>query len=153
MNICICQIINNEHPYIEEWIEYHHSLGIEKFYLIEDFNSKSHKEVLEKYDYVELYSLLDIINDEERKQFEDGEYRQRIVYRIFLRLWADKHDYMAFIDVDEFIEVTKEQLQELLIEGRDYASICLIWKIMSSEGYIKHPNNGKKYSVLETYKN
>ena len=48
LNLCICQLIKDEQQYIEEWIEYHHNLGFNKFYLIEDWNSSSHKEILQK---------------------------------------------------------------------------------------------------------
>ena len=90
LNLCICQLIKDEQQYIEEWIEYHHNLGFNKFYLIEDWNSSSHKEILQKYDYVELHKLLDICNDEELSLLNKGVYRQKIVYKIFNRLWKKR---------------------------------------------------------------
>ena len=52
--------------------------------MIEDWNSSSHKEILQKYDYVELHKLLDICNDEELSLLNKGVFRQKIVYKILL---------------------------------------------------------------------
>lgn len=151
--LCICAMIKDEQQYIEEWIEYHHKLGFNKFYLIEDWNSSLHKEILQKYDYVELHKLLDICNDEELSLLNKGYFRQKIVYKIFHRLWSKDNDWMAFIDVDEFIEANRDELLDMLNNHKDVNSIELKWKIMKCDGHIAHPNNGNKYSVLDTYKN
>lgn len=45
LNICICQLIKDEQRYIEELIDYHLNLGINKIILFEDVNSKSHKHI------------------------------------------------------------------------------------------------------------
>ena len=159
MKLCICQIIKDEHPYIEEWIEYHYNLGFEKFYLIEDWNSLSHKSLLNKYNYVELYKLLDIINYEEKeillnpkKYFEyTSIHRQRIVYHVFDRLWKNNYDWMAFIDVDEFIDINKNDLYKILLQNKNQPIVTMTWKHMDANNYINHPNNWKKYSVVNTY--
>ena len=152
MNLCICQLIKDEQQYIEEWIEYHHDLGFNKFYLIEDYCSSDHSEVLKKYDYVELYKLMDIATDEEKNLMLQGVYRQNIVYRIFERLWKNKNDWMAFIDPDEFICYNKTTFIETLnLLKDDVPYIEMVWRIMKCNGHIMAPNNGKKYSVLNTY--
>ena len=151
LNLCICQLIKDEQQYIEEWIEYHHNLGFNKFYLIEDWNSSSHKEILQKYDYVELHKLLDICNDEELALLNKGVFRQKIVYKIFNRLWKKDNDWMAFIDVDEFIEANSDELLDMLNNHKNKNSVELKWKIMKCDGHISHPNNGNKYSILDTY--
>lgn len=84
LNLCICQLIKDEQQYIEEWIEYHHNLGFNKFYLIEDWNSSSHKEILQKYDYVELHKLLDICNDEELALLNKGVFRQKLYIKFLI---------------------------------------------------------------------
>ena len=151
-SICICQIIKDEQPYIEEWVEYHLRLGIEKFYLVEDIGSGSHAELLSKYPQVELHRLMDIANDTEKAWINEGKFRQSVVYDIFRRLWYDKHDFMAFIDVDEFIDLDRSGLARILKQGANAPIILLHWKNMTANGHIYHPNKGMKYSVVETYK-
>lgn len=154
MNFCICQMIKDEHQYIEEWIEYHHNLGVNRFYLIEDYCSSSHNEILKKYNYVELYKLTDIMNNDEQILFNDKSYyRQKIVYNIFERLWKNKNDWCAFIDVDEYIFCDKQILLNTLNDNQyKIPYISIIWLYMKCDGHIYHPNKGKKYSLIDTYK-
>ena len=153
LNLCICQLIKDEQQYIENSSDqnYMSELGFNKFYLIEDWNSSSHKEILQKYDYVELHKLLDICNDEELSLLNKGVFRQKIVYKIFNRLWKKDNDWMAFIDVDEFIEANSDELLDMLNNHKNKNSVELKWKIMKCDGHISHPNNGNKYSILDTY--
>ena len=152
LNLCICQLIKDEHNYIEEWIEYHHNLGINRFYLIEDITSKSHKELLQKYDYVEVYRLLDLIDAQEEFMLNNT-YRQYIVYRMFCRLWRGDNDWLFFIDPDEYIEITKERLYNILYDCKNQPAIPMRWKNMECNDHIYHPNNHEKYSLLNTYTN
>jgi len=151
MKLCICQIIKDEHDYIEEWIEYHHNLGFGDFYLIEDFDSKSHKELLSKYNYVHIFQITDICNDEEFQMLNNRVFRQKIVYHIFERLWKNNYDWMAFIDPDEYIDCTKEQLYNVLNDNFDKLCISMCWKTMLSNNYLYHPYNHQKYSIFNTY--
>jgi len=159
INICICQLIKDEQRYIEEWINYYLNLGINKFILFEDWNSSSHKEVLEKFgDKVIIHKLLDIVNEEERQQLKKGYLRQIIAWEIFYRLYKDQFDCCLFIDPDEFIIYdTKENFYK---EIEEYASKELYpdikyvkyrWQIMTSNGHIKDPHPNEKYSILNTY--
>ena len=145
-------MIKDEQPYIEEWVEFHHSLGVNHFYLIEDIGSTSHADILSKYDFVEVYQFEDIINDRERQMLYDGVYRQKIVYEVFRRKWFNDNDFLLFIDVDEFIEADRESFISTLEKYSDYPYLLMRWKTMKSDGHIYHPNNHKKYSVLEAYK-
>lgn len=153
MKLCICQLIKDEHDYIEEWIEYHHNLGINDFYLIEDVKSKSHKNLLKKYDYVHLYKLQDIMNEYESELLNDYYlFRQRIAYIIFERLWRNSYDWMFFIDPDEYVDCDKEHLFNVLNNNINNPIISMQWKMMKCDGHLYHPNNHKKYSLINTYK-
>lgn len=158
LNICICQLIMDEQRYIEEWIDYYLNLGISCFVLFEDWNSTSHKEVLAKYgDKVILHRLLDIANDEEREELKGNNLRQEVVWKIFYRLYKDKFDCCFFIDPDEFLESDKEHFFaeiEEFASKEEYPQVKFVkymWKIMTSNGHIKDPAPGKKYSVYEIY--
>lgn len=149
--LCICQMIKDEHDYIEEWVEYNHSIGVERIYLIEDYNSRSHSDILSKYDYVELHKIEDIIDRNEEELLRAGVYKQKIIYSIFRRLWWKDNEWMMFIDPDEYIELEKNDLDLLLSKANSYPAITLHWKIMTASGHLYHPNNGNKYSIVDTY--
>ena len=58
MKTCICTVIKNEHLYLEDWIKYNISLGIDKIYIVEDIGSESHKDIIDKYiDNVEIFKM------------------------------------------------------------------------------------------------
>lgn len=57
MKVGICTIIKDEQDYLEEWIEYHLSLGFTGIYLFEDITSTSHKSICSKYTEVSLSSI------------------------------------------------------------------------------------------------
>ena len=158
LNICICQLIKDEQRYIEEWIDYYLNLGISYFVLFEDWNSTSHKDVLKKYgDKIILHRLLDIANDKEKEELKGNNLRQKVIWKIFYRLYKDKFDCCFFIDPDEFIECNKEQFFDEILEfasKEQYPQVKFIkytWKIMTSNGYIKDPAPNKKYSIINTY--
>lgn len=48
-DLAICAFFKNEAPWLKEWIEYHKSIGVTKFYLYNNDSSDSHLEVLKPY--------------------------------------------------------------------------------------------------------
>ena len=50
----ICAIIKNEHRFLEEWIEWHFSIGFNAVHLFEDKGSDSHEDICNKYENVYL---------------------------------------------------------------------------------------------------
>src|SRR3954471_10615607 len=44
-----CAIYLNEAPYLEEWIEFHRLVGVEKFFLYNHMSDDGHREVLRPY--------------------------------------------------------------------------------------------------------
>ena len=149
MNICICQLIKDEQRYIEEWIEYYINLGISKFILVEDWNSTSHKEILNKYgDKIILHKLLDILPHQKIWRL-----RQRIVWEYFFKIYKNDFDGCLFIDPDEYLIVDKQNFLEEINIANDnhYKFIYYQWQIMSANGHIKDPYPNQKYSVVNTY--
>ena len=62
MKTCIFTVIKNERLYVEEFIKYHLSLGIDHIFICEDIDSESHKDITDKYPQVTLCSITDVIN-------------------------------------------------------------------------------------------
>lgn len=49
MKTCIITIIKDEQPYLEQWIKYHINIGIDTFFIYEDFFSSSHRKICDKF--------------------------------------------------------------------------------------------------------
>ena len=50
-------ILKNEHQYLDEWIRHHLDIGFDEIYLYEDFGSKSHSIITDKYSSVHLIQV------------------------------------------------------------------------------------------------
>lgn len=145
MKFAICCQIKNERRFIEEWCEYHLNLGFDDIYLYEDYGSESHKDLIDKYDNVHLNSIKDV-----GVQNHNSCVTQNQLYKKLLCDFKKEgiYDWVAFIDIDEFIMLDEGyNLEKLVSEYEDYAGIWLAWKMYNACGHIERPKGG----VLENY--
>jgi len=155
---CILSLIKDEHRYLKEWIEYHtNKIGINQFILVEDFNSKSHKDICNKFENVQLYKIEDFLDPETIKIYKNRkDNRQQYVFWQFLKnTESNQFDYIIFIDVDEFIDFNKCKYKytfdQVLYEfDRTHeCSLLIKWEYMTCDNpFIKLPY---KYSVFNTF--
>lgn len=134
--ICIFCVILDEHLYLDEWIQYHLKLGIDRIYLVEDFGSRSHREITDKYKDVELFSISDFCCEDEVRNAN----RQVYMFQIFTdRLIGYKSDisWCFFIDVDEFLNFGGKDIRETMDGYSEVQSVYLFWKIYGANGHIK----------------
>src|SRR5687768_12283024 len=99
-NLSICAIFQNEGPYLKEWIEYHKLLGVEHFYLYNNFSEDNFKEILEPYikkGEVELTEW----NFTSSNQVEWTKV-QCDAYNHAIKKAKNKSKWLALIDLDEF---------------------------------------------------
>lgn len=146
MKTAICACIKNEHEYLKEWIEYHLTLGFDHIYLYEDFNSISHNDIVKQYCNVTLLPISIVINNNciDSRQMDSVNYS--------LEKFKDLYDWIAFIDVDEFIRLESGiTLHQLLNEYCEYDGIYLSWKMFGASNHIKKPNGGiqENYTIPE----
>lgn len=156
MKTCICLITKDSQDIIEEFIEWHHNhVGIQDIILIEDYNSFPLKDIVSKYDYVKYYHLSELIDEDVIKFINTFQYKDKvhIIYYIFHKRFRKDYDWLAFIDDDEFIDIDKDTLYKILERNQNQVCITMPWLNMKCDGHIYHPNHGKKYSLLNTYKN
>ena len=133
--IAFVLIVKNESPYIEEWLEYHYRIGVDKFYI---YNNDSD-------DRSELLKILTPWIEAGVVDFEDapGQYRQMPVYNDAIERHRFDCRYMGFIDTDEFVYIkTGQTLPEFLHEyfdGRDIiAGFCINWRMFGTSGRQKY---------------
>lgn len=140
----VCQI-KDERLYVEEFAEYHLNLGFDDIFFFEDYGSVSHKDLFENNPHVHINTLEDV-----GVANYWGTTTQIHLYNIMLHRFKSeaKYDWVAFIDVDEFIVFDKGyNLDKLAKEFDDYAGVWLAWKMYDANGHIKRPE-GK---VMDNY--
>lgn len=141
----ICTIIKDEVQYLDEWINYNlNKVGAEHIYIYEDLESESHKEITDKYkDKVTLFYIKDIMHD------IDCEQKQITTFNYFLKKYKDKLDFVAFIDIDEFIDFDEDySMEKLMNDFENYKGVYLYWKTYGANQQIY---NDKTKGVLERF--
>lgn len=136
----ICAIIYNEHADLEEWIRYNLALGFNHIYLYEDYKSKSHSDITNKFSKVTLSNL-----EEFSIENTNSAKKQYLLYDKFLKRHQKLKDmdWIAFIDIDEFITLDDGYtLESMLEEYNDEYAVFLCWKNYSASGHLDKKQEG-----------
>ena len=128
----ICAIASPlEANYIDEWVKYHRSIGVETFYIATNDWTWDNG-----YDYVYTTRI-------------NGRSAQCPYYTKFARTMAQNVDWAAFIDIDEFIHLGSKykSVVELVDDHHLEDCICLNWKLFGSS----NQHFSGDYSVLKRF--
>ncbi len=128
MKIAICCIAKNE-PDIQEWIDYHKSIGFDDVIVVNDYSEMNPINCI-------------LINEHPFKDIVD---RQQRVYTWILNQYRNEYDWIAFNDCDEFL-FPKVPLKELLEKYKDYGGLGVNWVAFGSSGH-----NERQEGVLRNY--
>lgn len=156
---CILTVVKNEQEYLKEWIDYHLNLGINYIFIIEDFDSESHEEIVKNYSNVILFRAEKFLNEKsfqravELKQ-RKGVSPQSLYFRIGLKYIKEKYldvDWTFVIDNDEFLTLQSgKTLQDIFLEFQNYDAFVIQWQCFGANNLVFKPDYNKK-GVIETY--
>lgn len=128
--LSIVIIIKDEMPYLQEWIEYHLLVGVERFYVYDNGSTDNPLEVLQP--YIEKGIVI--------YRYFPGNKQQIPAYCDAILKYKYRSYWIALIDTDEFIvPVRKYTVPEVLKEFEQYSGVCLSWVMYDSSGHIKKP--------------
>ncbi len=129
--LVIGAIIQNEAPYLKEWIEFHTLVGVEKFYIFDNMSTDDYQEVLEPYIKAGRVKLFHW--PVEIKSQEDFNIVQCSVYRHIVDLTAESAKWLALLDIDEYLYPTKEQtLTDLLEDYEEFGGLSVNWQMFGT---------------------
>ena len=112
--LAVCAIAKNEGPYFKEWIEWHRSQGVERFYIYDNESADCTREVLQPY----------IDSGIVEYHFFPGRKRQLAAYDDCFERHRFDTRWIAVIDLDEFIVPVKDRsIPEFLHRFEDYAVV------------------------------
>lgn len=139
----ICAIVRDQNDDLEEWIQHHRSIGIQKFYIYDNGSNPPASSVLHEHitsAVVTYIPIPDALN---------GTNPQFTAYNRCLATYSTLHKFIGFIDVDEFVIVglRRVNIGKLLDHYRDFGGLSLNWKIFGSSGHDNRPIGG----VLQNY--
>ena len=123
--LAVCAIAKNEGPYFKEWIEWHHKMGVEKFYIYDNESTDCTKEVLQP--YIES-GLVEYV-------FWPGRKMQLPAYDDCFEKHRTETRWLAIIDLDEFImPIKNKNIPEYLRQMEDFSSVEINWLVYGSGG-------------------
>ncbi|NEP88204.1 MAG: glycosyltransferase family 92 protein [Okeania sp. SIO2C2] len=129
--LSICAIMKNEGHYLKEWLEFHKLVGVERFYLYNNYSSDNTLDILAP--YIENCEVV-------LKKWPVKHGQQMKAYNHFLQKYKNESKWIAFIDLDEFLFPTeKNDLREILEEFSDVPAVGVNWLIFGTSGYEKKP--------------
>ncbi len=146
--LCVCAIFQNDEDYLEEWVSYHYTKGVEHFYLYENNSSGNAGLVLKNWidsGVVEIIQWPSVQKENDWANFsftvQTGAYND-CIYRT-----KRKTKWLALIDTDEFIvPVSDESITDLLERDyKDASGVCINWQCYGTS----HKTLEKGDSLLE----
>jgi glycosyltransferase involved in cell wall biosynthesis len=141
-NITVAAIIKDEGHYLEEWIEFHLGVGVDHFVLYDNGSTDNTNDVLKKYVAAGVVDLI------VWPSFVVGRRAQTLAYAHALCYLGSHTNWMAFIDLDEFLFSPKFQnLNDVLGSYEDVSALVVYWVMFGTSGHLTRPKGG----VLESY--
>ena len=137
--LTLCAIAKNEGRYLQEWIEYHKMLGVEKFFIYDNDSADNTREILQPYIDTNLVEYC----------YFPGKKMQLKAYANCVRKHKRHTKYLGFLDIDEFIVPIKHKtISDYLKSLGRFSGVQINWLVYGSGGAKKR----EKGFVIERFK-
>jgi hypothetical protein len=137
--LSVVLIVKNEALYIEEWLEYHLLVGVQKFYIYDNESTDNLVQILQP--YIEI-GIVEYIHFPYKK-------KQILAYNDILEKSRKETFWLAAIDIDEFIVlVEKKTIPDFLKDFEQYAGVKVNWLAYGSSG----ERHWREELVIERFK-
>lgn len=130
--LSICAIFRNEACYLDEWIQFHKSNGVEHFFLYDHLSSDNPRQILSPYINSGMVTIIDWPIKTKWKA-------QPQAYQHCLDNFGQSSRWIAFIDLDEFLFSPCNMLNKVLKGYESYCGVVAYWQCYGSSGHIKCP--------------
>ncbi|USZ49662.1 glycosyltransferase family 2 protein [Halomonas sp. DN3] len=133
---CVAGIVRNEVDYLVEWIAWHKLAGFDHAILADNGSDDGTRPLLEALESLGVVSLV--------YQPVMERHAQQLAYRRILAKALGEHDYVMFLDADEFLvhesQVHGEECRELekLVERDGVDGVSINWRCFGSAGKKKY---------------
>jgi hypothetical protein len=136
--LVIGAIFRNEARYLDEWLTFHHGVGVDHFFLYNNHSTDEFREVLEPWLQRGLVTLTDW----------PGKGAQVSAYGDCIQRFRNRARWIAFIDMDEFLFSPQSlDLREVLRHYNDVSAIFVYWVMFGSGGHTSRPAG----NVIDSY--
>ena len=167
-------MIKDDHEYISEWLNHHRDLGVDHFYLYDNESTPKYKNLGNDVTIIywdENYYFEPILPKLNPKYYDhetmggtlytelqtthwpfapERDSKQFKAYQHCLNEYGDKHNWIAFIDSDEFINVKEGyKIRDILthFDRPELGQLLMKWRMFSSSGHkTKQPLQKEAYT-------
>lgn len=140
--IAIVAVFLNEAEYLKEWIEFHLMVGVDRFYLYDNGSSDEFSTILEPYCQAGQVLLLPWA------PFISDASAQRLAYAHAARNCARSVQWLAFIDIDEFLfSETSDDIKPVFAKLERFAALTIPRFEFGPNGHKEKPEG----LVIENY--
>ena len=137
----MCVAAKDQHADIDEWVVHHAKLGAGRIYVYDDNSDPPMRDQLQKH----IQSGLVQYHFIERDNHTAIERPQLWVYNECINKYRSLHQFIAFIDVDEFLilrDPSAVSLSALLHDYEQYGGLAVNWVLFGSSGHLHRPQGG-----------
>ncbi len=144
----MCLIVRDQPLDMSEWFDHHRKLGTSAFYMFDHGSSppmlSSMRDELQQRDVV--YRYFDEVDEHVRRP-------QTLVYNTCIREYGLQHDFMGFIDADEFVVLKRGQhsLPDVLNRFSDSGALGINWRIFGSSGHTQRPKGPVRQNYIKCW--
>ena len=129
--LSVCAIFRDEAGYLEEWIEFHRLMGVERFFLYDNGSVDGFREVLAPYVADRAVELHDWSEGPQYKAYDDCLARHGAESR-----------WIGFIDLDEFLfSPTGASLPDTLTAYEQHPGVGVHWCVFGGSGHVQKPDD------------
>lgn len=143
--IAMCVVVKDDVD-ILPWIDYHHALGVSKFYIFDHGSSPPLSQILNthidsslvQYEY-QPYYLANILR---AVPFAKKINPQIELFQRCIEQHKSHHQWIAFLDADEYIVLRNhsQSLVQTLHKFQSYGGLVLNWQVFGSSGLDRTPD-------------
>ena len=131
--LSICAIFRNEASYLDEWIQFHKSNGVEHFFLYNHLSTDDSIQKLTPYIDAGIVTTINwLVNNHIKAQPK--------AYQHCLDNHGQSSRWIAFIDLDEFLFSPCGNLVDMLKEYESYCGVVVHWQCYGSSGHVNRPD-------------
>ncbi|GAB4813823.1 hypothetical protein N2152v2_000869 [Parachlorella kessleri] len=143
----LCAVTKDRPGDLREWVDYHHALGVTKFYIFDTDQRVPNGPVLQDYiedGTVEYYHL-------PRVTPRTVPLMQVRLYYLCLKHVSTRHQFLGFWDVDEFLVLNDPatKFPDMLREYENFGGLVINWRLVGSSGHVVRPPGGVLRNFLK----
>ena len=136
MKILLVAIVKNENRYLDEWIDYHYNIGFDQIVLCDNNDIDG-----------EIINNDKVIIENFRGQHKERHIKiryygtQQDAYNFCYKKYNKDYDWIAFLDIDEFLTPVKTDIKTYLLSLPNDADVVYInWKCYGDNEHIYYEN-------------